>query len=73
MADASIQKRAPIHTPVQDSPKRSNRSAEEAGSCIYLTRHSVLSHVAERVEKELENGKNSKYILILLSLEGLIL
>lgn len=34
---------------------------EETGTCIYLSRHSVIPYIAERVEKELQDGKNSKY------------
>lgn len=65
MTDASIQKRAPVYMHVKESSKYAKRSDDETGLCIYLSRNSVISHIAERVEKELENGKNSRYFRLL--------
>jgi len=63
LSDSSIQKRAPLHPPGSNSPntrKASGRTDEDSGLCIYLTRQSVLPHIAERISKALEDGKNSK-------------
>ena len=40
--------------------KQSGRQDDEVGLCIYLTRQSSLPHMAERIAKALEDGKNSK-------------
>ena len=61
--DASIEKRSPLHHSRSSSPSRrkpSGRSDEETGLCIYLTRQSSLHNIAERIQKALEDGKNSK-------------
>ena len=62
-ADASIQKRSPLHPSRSSSPrgqKPSGRPDEETGLCIYLSRQSSLPNIAERIQKALEDGKNSK-------------
>jgi hypothetical protein len=69
--DATIQKRTPVHPARASSPtrrKQSGRQDNEAGLCIYLTRQSSLPHVAERIVKSLEDGKNSKSCFPLFSL-----
>ena len=61
--DASIQKRPPLHPSRSSSPTRrklSGRPDEETGLCIYLTRQSSLHNIAERIQKALEDEKNSK-------------
>jgi hypothetical protein len=63
VVDASIQKRPPLHPSGSSSPpkrKASDRPYEETRLCIYLTRQSSLHNIAERIEKALEDGKNSK-------------
>ena len=63
LTDASIQKRSPLHNSGSTSPTRrkaSGRPDEETGLCIYLTRQSSLHNIAERIQKALEDGKNSK-------------
>lgn len=62
IGDVTIQKRSPLH-PRADSPTRRKVPESEGGVSIYLTRHSVLPHIAERVEKALGDDKNSKYML----------
>ena len=74
--DASIQKRTPLHPSRSTSPTRrkpSGRPDEETGLCIYLTRQSSLPNIAERIEKALEDGKNSRYIplSLRLTIEGM--
>lgn len=62
-ADASIHKRSPLHHSGPTSSTRrksSGRPDEEEGLCIYLTRQCSLPHIAERVERALEDGKNSR-------------
>ena len=62
MVDATIHKRAPIHARSNSPTRRkvAGRSDDE-GLCIYLSRQSVLPHIAERIEKALDDGKNAKY------------
>jgi hypothetical protein len=63
LADASIQKRSPLHPSRSSSPTRrkvSGRPDEETGLCIYLNRQSSLHNIAERIQNALEDGKNSK-------------
>lgn len=63
VVDASIQKRPPLHRSRSSSPTRrkvGGRPDEETGLCIYLTRQSSLHNIAERIQKALEDGKNSK-------------
>jgi hypothetical protein len=61
--DATIQKRAVVHARSSSPTRRkvSGRSDEE-GLCIYLSRQSVLPHIAERIEKALDDAKNSRYL-----------
>jgi hypothetical protein len=62
--DVSIHKRALIHSSSTDSSVQTSQTSprdEDPGPCIYLSRHSVLPYIAERIEKELQNGKNSTY------------
>ena len=62
VVDATIHKRAPIHARSNSPTRRkvAGRSDDE-GLCIYLSRQSVLPHIAERIEKALDDGKNAKY------------
>ena len=62
-ADATIQKRSTLHPQRTSSPTRrklSGRVDEDSGLCIYLSRQSSLSNIAQRIEKALEDGKNSR-------------
>jgi hypothetical protein len=67
--DASIQKRIPLHSSGPGSPtppKTPGRTDGERGFCIYLTRQTSLPNIVERIEKLLEDGKNSRYFVLCL-------
>jgi hypothetical protein len=66
--DASIQKRSPLQGATSPTRRKaSGRPDEDAGLCIYLNRHSSLPNTAERIEKALQDGKNSKFNILLKS------